>query len=301
MQPGKWLLTFFFFLAALLAVAMTANYALDIYGLYRDERAGSRPALGDERIAKYLLASRYVPANFDGLLLGPSITANWRTNRMASCRCYNASLNGGNIVEEQAVAAQALPSGHIKLAILLIHPSLTLSHDFKTAEMSPKQRIAALGSESLLYAYKDAFWRITNPHETYNDGFGAAYWGDAHHPLNEINIGLLRPGVPFDVDPEALAVYHHLLEQLQRYGVRVLLVVPPLAEDLLEQKKLYFNRYSERIIDQTPSPTPVLDFTTPAYRSFRENPRNFTDGVHMTQKGANIITDEVDRYLQRPR
>src|SRR5215468_6006177 len=94
------------------ALIICANAAADIYGLFREPEHRSLRIYGDERLAKYLLSTRYVPANFDGVLIGTSASANWDTGKMRSLRLYNESLNGGNIVEEKAILDQLLLHPH---------------------------------------------------------------------------------------------------------------------------------------------------------------------------------------------
>ena len=64
--------------------------------------------------AKYLVNERYVPANFDGSIIGPSSSANWDVSSLAGARIYNESIPGGNAAEEQMLVKRALDKGHFK-------------------------------------------------------------------------------------------------------------------------------------------------------------------------------------------
>ncbi len=287
-------------LALGLALGIAINVRLDIYGLFRDDRHRQLPVYGDERIAKYLLCERYVPENFEGLLLGPSITSNWNPRRLTGLQIYNASLNGGNIVEEKAVADQALQSGSMHVAFLLIHPALTLSHDFQTVVLTRQENIAALGSQSLLTAYKDLFLRSLHPGKRETDGAGTQYFDDPHQ-LNAINVRLMRPGIDFEVDSTALHAYSDLLREFHARQVQVVLIVPPLSEPLYQRKPEAFAHYRDLILAQTSHHPLLIDFTTDQYRAFREDSANFSDGVHLTQLGADRALDQVNQVFQAAR
>ena len=297
MRPRTWIYTVIGALVLGAGVSSAANAWFDIYGLFRNDHGRLLPVYGDERVAKYLLSERYVPANFDGLLLGPSITANWNTRRFQKFRIYNASLNGGNIVEEKCVVDQALPSRKIRIALLLVHPSLTLSHDFQTVQLTPRENLAAFGSQSLLDAYKDAVLRLQKPDKIVTDGFGTEY-SDEPHVLNPINVRLMRPGVDFEIDPIALRTYGDLLGEFQAYHVQTVLIAPPLAENLFQSKKVAFRKYLALIRSQAPEQTKVIDFLSDQYEAFRRDQANFSDGIHLTRLGADRITDEVNTRLK---
>lgn len=298
MRPRTWLYTVIGSLLLGAGIGFAANVWFDIYGIFRNARGRLLPVYGDERIAKYLLSERYVPENFNGLLLGPSITGNWNTRRFQNFHIYNESLNGGNIAEERCVVEQALPSRKIRIALLLIHPSLTLSHDFQTVRLTPRENVAALGSQSLVDAYKDAALRLLKPQERVTDGFGTDYFRDDPRPLNPINVRLMRPQADFEIDPVALKAYGDLLKEFRSYHVRVVLIVPPLAESLFEAKKAAFEKYSALICSLTPEQTNLIDFTSNQYEPFRRERANFSDGIHLTRRGADFITDEVNRRLK---
>jgi hypothetical protein len=298
MRPRTWLFTAFASLVLGAALGLAANIWIDIYGLFRNDRGRLLPTYGDERIAKYLLCERYVPTNFDGLLLGPSITSNWKPGRFQNFHIYNASINGSNIVEEKCIADQALASHKMRIALLLVHPSLTLSHTFRTVRLTPRERWAALGSQSLFDAYKDAATRLRKPQELVTDGYGTQYFSDDPHPLNSINTRLMRPHTDFEVDPIALKTYRDLLQEFRSYRMQIVLIVPPLSESLLQTKKPEFDRYSALIRSLAPEQTSFIDFISDRYKPFRQDHANFSDGIHLTRRGADRIADEVNNYLK---
>src|SRR5258708_1315500 len=107
MRTGPWLLMTLGSVVVVAASVVALNVSLDIYGIFRDPHGRQLPVYGDERIAKYLLCDSYVPANFNALLVGSSVTANWKSGLIRTLRVYNTSVNGGNIVEEKAMVELA--------------------------------------------------------------------------------------------------------------------------------------------------------------------------------------------------
>jgi hypothetical protein len=273
-------------LVILLVVA--ANMEIDIYGIFRSVHGRHLSVYGDERISKYLLSEKYVPLNFNALLVGSSVSANWNLGNIQSFRTYNESLNGGNIVEEKAIVDQALSRPGIKVAILIVHPFLTNSHTFETVQLTPKENIAALGSQSLLDAYKDKATSLRHHGKWEFDEFGT----DDFHAPNKLNPTLqkmMTPGTDFATD-DVVATLH-------AKHIRILYVIPPLSRSLLATKHEAVDRYSALILGGKSSEDEVIDFTSNEFADFR-NDDNFADGVHSTKQASLRIVEMIDQKLK---
>ena len=106
------------------------NYRINIYGVFGNTAGKKLVVYDNERTTKYLFSYNYIPGNFDGLLVGTSISdENWDTSHIAGMRVYNASINGGNISEEDLLLSNVLRRGHPRLIMFVIHPYLTESSD----------------------------------------------------------------------------------------------------------------------------------------------------------------------------
>ena len=124
------------------------------------------------------------PNNFNAILIGSSVSANWNAHGIDGFRVYNESLDGGNAVEVKAIADQALASSPIKAAILIVHPYLTASHDFNTVQLTPRLNLEALGSLNLLDAYKsDIEIKLHLGRQEFDD-FGTDDFGDIPNKMN---------------------------------------------------------------------------------------------------------------------
>ena len=303
--PRTWLLTTTLLILGAAGVIVGINVALDPYGLYRATEGRRLVAYGDARIAKYLLNVRHVPENFNAVLIGSSVSANWDMTRVEKLRTYNDSLNGGNIVEGKVLLDVAISKPGISTVFLLVHPALTASHDYKTVALTPDLRRSALGSLSLWEAYKDMI--KVRLHRSPSWGtFDYAGTETLEHIPSEMNPDmkkLWRPGDTFDVDPAALAAYREAIHELRAKRLQIVFVVPPTAEDVLQPKRAAFDRYVQLIRGDSTADDTWIDFTSDVYAAFRRNRMHFPDGSHLNTEAArklvSYINAAINDWLQR--
>jgi hypothetical protein len=298
MKPSRWLLTTILAFIVLVGGLVALNMSLDIYGLFRDTRGRHLIDYGDNRIAKYLLSERYVPQNFDAILIGPSVSANWDTHAIHTLRTYNESLNGSNFVEQECLVEHAVATPGLKAALILVHPSMTASHDFNTVRLTDRENWSAVGSLSLFEAYKDWFGRYRNPGLRISDDYGTDFFEDPIH-LNAVAAKLMRPGSDFPIDAEALRAFRRILAECRQHHVAVIFVVPPTAPSIFEPKREAFSKYLAFINSERRNDELVIDLEAPRYESFICNPSNFSDGVHISKAGSPRIVALLDRELRR--
>ena len=297
MKPITWLLTL---ISAVLLVAggtVATNAWLDIYGIFRDPHGRRLLVSGDERIAKYLLSERYVPANFDSVLIGSSVSANWKVDKIAPLHVYNDSLDGGNIVEAKCLVDQALSRPGIRVALMIVQPYLTYSHEFETVALTPRERHAALGSLSLWDAYQSRIRIRLHREKQIIDEYGSEDFLTTATELNPVLKRLMEGSGDFTVDPVALASYRDVVEALRAHGVQIVFVVPPVEERLFVGKKAAFQRYFETIRPMITPQDNLIDFTSDEFASFRADPQNFLDGIHLLPDGAAKVVSVINTRI----
>jgi hypothetical protein len=280
------------------ACGAALNIWLDVYGIYRDTHRRHLKVYGDERVAKYLLSARYVPENFNALLIGSSVSGNWNmAEAVQGLRIYNESLLGGNIVEEKCLLDQALSRPGMQVIFLVVHPFLTYSHEFESVHLTPRLKLSALGSQSLLNAYVEMLKiRLHLARQTYNE-FGAVDYGKAKHELNATLKHMMRPDADFEVDPIALQVYLDVIQEIRAHHVRIVFVVPPVSEDLLRVKRAAFEKYLGLIHLHVATGEELIDFTSGPYAGFRANEDHFIDGVHMESAAAAEVVSMLNSAM----
>jgi hypothetical protein len=299
MTARQWLTDTIGATVLLLVVIVLANMSIDVYGIFRDAKGRHLSVYGDERVAKYLLSEKYVPENFNAILIGSSVSANWNTRGIYGFEVYNESLNGGNIVEEKAIADQALASSQIKAAILIVHPYLTASHDFNTVRLTPRENLEALGSLNLLDAYKsEARIKLHLGREEF-DEFGTDDFGDIPNKMNPHLQNLMAPGSDFYVDEIAMSNYKALMDELHAAKIQIVFVVPPLSQPIFASKADAFASYSRKILANKSDRDLIIDFTSDEFAGFRRDQDNFKDGVHLTNQAARELIAEINARIDQ--
>jgi hypothetical protein len=297
MRPGKWLLTTITLLLAGFAALAVINISADIYGLYRPTQSRRLNVYGDARIAKYLLSFGYVPENFNAILIGGSFSANWNTTAVEKLRVYNESLNGGNIVEEKALAEAAISRPGISTAFILVHPALTYSHDFMTVRLAPRLKYSSLGSTSLWFAYKNMLYiRFHRSIQNY-DYAGTEDFGTLATEMPPNMKRFWSGGDHFDIDPIALAAYRDLIAELRARQIHLIFIVPPTFEGLLLTKQTAFPSYKGLIESYSTPEDKWIDFSSAEYLNFRAASANFPDGVHLTPQAAKMVVCDINAKL----
>jgi hypothetical protein len=280
------------------AVAGTNAY-VDLFGVFREPAGRHLKAYGDDRVAKYLMSKRYVGANFEGVLIGSSMTANWKVGHMTHAHLYNESVDGANVVEEKVLLDQVLSNTSTppKMVLLVVHPYLTASHEFETVNLSERELWGALGSKNLLEAYKGALKASLGGGHEDRDSDGSEDFGDSTRQLNATLQRLFSPGSDFPIDPVAEAHFRAAVAAVHARRIPLAFIVPPTYEGLLSPKRAAFDRYVQTLLSARGPDDRVLDFSAEEFASFRRNESNFSDGVHLREAGAAEVTRRLDEEI----
>jgi len=297
MTTRRWLVVTVATTLAVMALAVGTNAAVDIYGLFRNPAHRSLRVYGNERVAKYLMSRGYVQANFDGVFIGSSVSANWNLGSMRSVRLYNESVNGGNIVEEKAILDQLLEHGGTGLALVLVHPYLTSEHESNGVTLAPREYWGALGSLNLLDAYKNALNIRLGREPQLFDPAGSQDFGDGTKTLNARLRAMMLGTADFEIDPVALQGFREAVAKLHARRIPVGFVIPPTSEPLFAAKRAAFTKYASIVLADRSSADRVLDFSEAEFAQLRD-PDNFSDGVHLRPAGAARLTSMMDDRIK---
>jgi hypothetical protein len=293
----RWLTSTVLLTIAGAGLTVAANAGVDMWGLYRNPAGRALPVYGNERVAKYLLSTRYVQANFDGALIGSSISANWPVVRLTRARLYNESLNGGNIVEEKAIVERLLERGRTRGVMLVVHPYLTATHGWNNVVLGPRLAWGALGSENLFDAYRRWLKIRLGKDKLIFDAAGVADFDDRAQKLNPHLEAIMKPGADFEIDPIARAAYRDVVLLLHAHHVPIAFVVPPVSDAMRARKGDAFAKYSAEILRDRGPDDLVLDFTSDDLGAIGHDATNFTDGVHLRAAPAARLVATIDERL----
>ena len=299
MTARRWIAMTALTIALVVAAAFAFSYTVDPYGVFRAPKGRNLSIYYSERRAKFLMGRRYIPENFDGLILGPSSSSNWDPSIILGYRLYNESLQGGNITEEKILLEQVLRTGQEKLAICIIYPTMTDNHDVGDG-LDTVNIFEAIGSiHALINGMGDI---LKSMHVTFAKDDTKSNGAAIMHEANRYGIGRF-PASYFMIDPVAVKDYQATLQALHDHGVQVLYIVPPLYEPCLAPNRDQYDAYLHHMQALLPA-GPLLNFDTPEFESFRNNPQNFGDCYHLRATGAsrmgellaNLVPQAVTAY-----
>jgi hypothetical protein len=279
-------------------ITAAANYQIDFYGLFHPERHAPALLYSNERTGKYLLAMQYVPRNFDGVLVGSSVSNNWPVTAVSHLHVYNASLSGGNATEELLLVENILRTAPPKFAIICIHPYLTATHGRKSAHMVPSDYWGGLGSLTLLREYIGELVTRHRSAAPLVDANGVNDLSELRDPRilamrERANVGgAFRP---LEVDAAGVGDFETILSDLRQKGVRLVGFIPPTYAPELQAHD--YRQYFATIRALFHEDEPVFDFNTPEYRGYTENAGTFLGGAHLSPAAAAYFSLELSRRV----
>jgi len=281
------------------------SLALDPFALWHGD--GPRLVLANERMNKYLLAHRYVPRNFDGVLIGPSLSANFDTRKIAARRIYNLSVNGGNATELRHIFTPAAASGRLKYMIISLDPYILASQGFKDSTLNwVRPWEAALLSMPSRWAVVRAL-HLRPMEDIFEDS--PAGWNnfDLRKPrdLSRFNDAALnRPispdeigRVPISVMPGAMQDLKAMVALAHAKGIKVFAYYFPYDAIKFEIELSHGWHDFRATVETAFGPGDVVwDMNTSTYDYIRRRGESYTDG-HLSQSGTALVLADIQRRL----
>jgi hypothetical protein len=277
------------------------NIWIDFYGLYW--RSGKGISIySDERTSKYLLAHRYIPENFDGYILGPSLSANLNTKEIITKKIYNLSMLGANITEQKAVVEQAINVKSPKFVIICLHPYLTVDHGMKTDMINQQQYYGALGSVRLYKSYFLKLIRENNlmPNKYPKNQFNEYGYNDYDDLLTEMPVEdkiheqmQRSDAIVASIDSIALIEFRELIDELISRNVDVVAYFHPIPYPIHKKFLAPLQEYKSKMVAELNSKAIILDFNSVQYDSFTQDFSNYIDHGHLSKKGQRFLLNEI--------
>ncbi len=297
MTSKRWITYSLLSVLALAGAGVAANYRLNAFGVFGDVRGKSYQSyLNEDREAKYLYSFNYIPSNFDGILVGSSISGNWDTRKIGPAKTYNLSIVDATMTEERILAENILSRRKLSLVLFCVYPRMVHTHGRRTAYMQPRDYWTALGSEQLLREYKNRILARAGHRTPFFDDFGTLDFSNLERNADHMKAVYRRyHRDQIVIDETGFAEYAALVDEARASGARIVAFVPPHYAEVwntpdyaafLSRMKTLF-RPNERIID----------FNDEQYDQFRKNPDNFYDGVHISTKVTDFLVAELNSQL----
>jgi hypothetical protein len=288
---------------ALAALVAAGNMYRDEFGLFRSVKGRQIDIPVSERATKYLLSFRYIPVNFEGILIGPSLSDQLDTKQLRSLKTYNLSLLGANGNELRLLAENVLRRGNMKAIIVCIDPFITRESGINDQRMQPHMYWSALGSTFMFKHYVDQMKEHFKPRSggfRYND-YGAANIHSGSDPRQAITnfANLARKGshAPIPVDPRAFAALQELFALARQKNVKIFAFYFPMPDEVFTALEPRYRDFQAKMNTLFTDRDTVWDFNADSYREFRRDYRNYSDQGHISSRGADFLLKEIDRRL----
>jgi hypothetical protein len=277
------------------------NYKINLFGLFGDVKGQSVSIHGSERMSKYLLSYNYVPTNFDGILLGPSLSANINTKLNQDGKVYNCSMLGANITEVASLFNNVIENGELKNVYICLHPYLLKDHGFKTSSISSKTYLSALGSFGLFKVYgigllrKYNLWPSKYPANQYND-YGFNYYNESFSNIpveDKIAEELLKDKEVISIDAVALTELKEVIEKCDEKGVNVTAYFHPLPDKIQEYNQVGYGNFREEVRKVFDQNHLVIDYNKNLLGDFTSDYTNYIDHGHLSLKGQETLFSDL--------
>jgi hypothetical protein len=295
----QWLTHSLLLTVVLAAMVLGLNYRINAFGVFGNVRGKACSTyLKEDREAKYLFSFNYIPANFDGVLVGSSISANWDTRRLQLARTYNLSIEGANISEEKILAENVFAREKVRLVLFCVYPYMVTSHGRKTAYMQPHDYSIALGSTLLLQEYLNRILARMGRRNVVDDEFGVRSQSGRERHLDPVKTDYrLSHREEIVLDETAVAEYAALLEEARAHGAYIVGFIPPHYSGVWNGAD--YSAFVARMKALFRPDEKIIDFNEAEYEQFRNNRDNFYDGVHISSVGADFLASELNSQLMK--
>jgi len=298
----------FLLLALALLLIVGIHYWWDPYGIWQEVTGKRIKMIESARTTKYLMGFNYIPSNFNGLLIGPSLSADMNTQLIQNYKIYNVSFNGGNITELSIVVRNILEhdkNKNIKFVIFCLNTYMTKNHGEKSTALDPRYYLGTLGSIDTLGLLYSKYKKSLDPK---GDKFHDSTYGFIDHDKREKNqnsqkmlfekLEKMRKGEEkLVLDATAMQEFKALVAYIRGKKIKIFAYTYPRQYDMYMLWKDDYNRIYEAQKDLFTKEDVLFDFNDHRFNAFRKDYASYIDGSHLSQKGATIVLKEIKKQL----
>ena len=295
-KPIYWCYGFIITTVLLLSGIVASNYYLDFYGIYGDSKGRELRIYTNDRLSKYLLSLNYIPANFDGLLIGSSLTESYDLTKVDNFRIYNASFSAANATEEKIIFDNVFSAAPMKLVIFSMNPYITSRHGTLTNSMLPREKWRALFSTQALITQAVALI-----YSLFGIGSTTDSWGKKRLPIDS-NPENQWPDLHQNIstnstNEDAFGEYENLIKTARLQGARVIGFNPPIYSKKYQLGKDLYDSYTRRASSIFMPNEQIIDFMASKYDTYNNNSLYFTDGYHLSSVGIEFFSSELVKAI----
>jgi hypothetical protein len=305
MSSTKYLRNFALWTLGLIAVFILINVYIDIYGLFlgRD----NRKVYSNERTSKYLLSFRYIPENYDGFIIGPSLSDNLDPAAITGHRVYNASVMGANISDLHHLINNIIDRGNMKMAIICLDPYLTKDFGPKAATINQKEYWGALGSTNLLKTY---MMYIVRENKLMPSQFTSEISDENGWTNFELEMDNLDPKAAIEkkvelkqheethIDERAFNELKEVLDQLRKKNIRIVAYFTPIPRAIYNIGRDDYREFETRMSSLFTGNDILFNLNDEQYSPVTSDYHNYIDHGHLSASGQAFVLKEINSHIQ---
>ena len=304
MDSKKFLKLFSITTLLIIVVFVSLNVYIDIYGLFLGRK--DRKVYVNERTSKYLFSFRYIPENYNGIIIGPSLSANLNPSYIQNYKIYNSSIMGANISELKYLIDNIQTYGKIKIAIICLDPYLTKDFGKKSSSIDPKEYYGALGSTNLLKTYLMYFVRTYEllPNTYSRDIISENGWNNFELEMKGLDAKKIidekvqqRKYEAPHFDPRAHKELGEVVNKLRSNNVQIVAYFTPIPYPIYSIGKKDYLFFEENMRKLFKEGDIVINLNDEKYKSVTADYKNFIDHGHLSSSGQTFVLNEIKTHL----
>lgn len=280
------------------------NIYIDVFGLFLGRK--HRRVYTNERTSKYLLSFRYIPENFNGFILGPSLSANLDPTQIQRFKIYNASIMGANISDLHYLVKNLLAKGDMKVAIICLDPYLTKDFGKKNATIDPKEYFGALGSINLLKTYGMFCIRKFNlfPNQFAPNLIDVNGWNNFELEMNGLNSKKaidekvrLKRHEETKIDTRAYEELAEVIRELRAKNIQIVAYFSPVPYPIYSIGKNKYGEFESAMAKLFMEKDILINLNDEKYNSVTSDYSTFIDHGHLSASGQAFVLREIQLAL----
>lgn len=301
MTSKQYLVSVFACVTLVVGSIVSLNFYLNDFGLF-----GARSDLriwGLEKTSKYLLSFEYIPNNFEGILIGSSVSANLDTREIEGVKLYNLSMSGSNISELKYPINNVLGHEHIKYMVICLYPYLTKNSGRKGRQIDEKEYWGSLYSTIPFIIMAKRLYFALFPNK---DVFHSSEWGYNDENKIKKNVNFqdilnkrrIKENKKIIVDPIAYQELQAVIQSARENNVTILAYYYPAYFEFLKgyENSGAWEMYQGKMNQLFLQEDVVWDMNLAGYEYITHNVKAYSDG-HLSNLGASYVVSEISHQL----
>jgi hypothetical protein len=285
----------------ILLATVGINIYIDLYGLFRSVEGRQIVVHNNERISKYLLSRRYIPQNFNALIVGPSLSDNLNVTlfneKSTHLKIYNGSIMGANISELKPIVENAI-LGKVTKVVFCLNPYLFGESENKEVKFDDRLYYGAVGSIDLYQTYLVAVIRHFNmlPNKFPKNQIDYSGVNNYEFSFKQADIRAkideelkLHKDEDLKMDSIALDQFKDLVTVLKNAGVEVYGYFHPLPYEIYENNRKKYEDFKHHMKSILKDDTKLVDFNELEYYELTHDYDHFIDHGHLSVKGQQRV------------